>query len=188
MTTLFPIEYTFPPGFIYEEDFLTYEEEKKLLDIITTIELHNMIFQGFKAKRKTASFGYDFNFDKRTISKGKSIPVDFIPLIEKVGRKISTNPNEFSELLLTEYPVGSVINWHRDAAPFNIIVGISLNADCIFRFRPHEKAKQSRSTIISFPVHQRSLYVMKGEARSHWQHSIAPVKKVRFSITLRTLK
>ena len=53
MLSLFPIEYMFPPGFIYEENFLTHEEEKKLLELISTIELHNMIFQGFEAKRKT---------------------------------------------------------------------------------------------------------------------------------------
>ena len=188
MLSLFPIEYTFPPGFIYEENFLTHEEEKKLLELISTIELHNMIFQGFEAKRKTASFGYDYNFDKRTISKGKPIPAVFMPLIEKVGHKFSINTQEFSELLLTEYPIGSVINWHRDAPPFDTIVGISLNADCTFRLRPHEKARQSRSSLISFPVHQRSLYVIKEEARTDWQHSIAPVKKTRFSITLRTLK
>jgi hypothetical protein len=29
---------------------------------------------------------------------------------------------------------------------------------------------------------------MKGEARSNWEHSTAPVKAIRFSITLRTLK
>jgi alkylated DNA repair dioxygenase AlkB len=188
MSSLFPIEYIFPPGFIYEENFLTPEEEQKLLILVSTIERHNMMFQGFEAKRKTASFGYDYNFDKRTISKGKCIPVEFNPLIEKVGHKFSISPNEFSELLLTEYPVGSVINWHRDAPPFDIIVGISLNADCTFRLRPHDKARRSRSSIISFPLHQRSLYLMTGEARTDWQHSIAPVKKTRFSITLRTLK
>jgi alkylated DNA repair dioxygenase AlkB len=188
MTSLFPIEYKFPPGFVYEENFLTNEEEKNLLNLISTIELHKMIFQGFEAKRKTASFGYDYNFDKRTISKGKPIPVAFMPLIEKVGHKFSINPKGFSELLLTEYPIGSVINWHRDAPPFETIAGISLIADCTFRLRPHEKARQSRSSIISFPVRRRSLYVMKGEARTDWQHSIAPVNEIRFSITLRTLK
>jgi len=134
------------------------------------------------------SFGYDYNFDKRTISKGKEIPMAFTALIEKVSHKLSINSNDFAELLVTEYPVGSVINWHRDAPPFDIIVGISVLSDCIFRLRPHDKTKQNRKSIISLPVKRRSLYVMKGPSRSEWQHSISPVKEVRYSITLRTLR
>jgi len=38
------------------------------------------------------------------------------------------------------------------------------------------------------PVRRRSLYIITGEARSEWQHSIAPVKETRYSVTLRTLR
>lgn len=188
MTTLFPVEYTYPPGFTYQPGFLSPDEELTLIAAIKDIELHNLVFQGFEAKRKTASFGYDYNFDRRTISKGTPVPPGFIPLIEKVAQHLSVGADQFAELLVTEYPVGSVINWHRDAPPFDMIVGISLRADCIFRLRPHEKAKQSRSAILSFPVARRSLYIIKDEARTDWQHSIAPVKETRYSLTLRTLR
>ena len=187
MSTLFPVEYPYPQGFTYQPDFLSPVEELTLIAAIKQTELHNLIFQGFLAKRRTASFGYDYNFDRRTISKGPPVPLDFIPLIQKVAHHLSIGADQFAELLVTEYPVGSVINWHRDAPPFNIIVGISLHAGCNFRLRPHEKAKQSRSAIISFPVARRSLYVIKDEARTAWQHSIAPVKETRYSLTLRTL-
>ncbi|MFL5809564.1 MAG: alpha-ketoglutarate-dependent dioxygenase AlkB, partial [Flavisolibacter sp.] len=131
---------------------------------------------------------YDYSFEKRDLTKGKDIPVAFTSLIEKVQRLLPADQKDIAELLVTEYPVGSVINWHRDAPPFDVIAGISLMTDCTFRLRPLEKAKQNRYAIISFPVHRRSLYIMQGEARSNWQHSISPVKKVRYSITLRTLR
>jgi alkylated DNA repair dioxygenase AlkB len=188
MNTLFPVEPAFPKGFMYVPGFITEEEEISLIKEIEKLELHNMIFQGYTANRKTASFGYDYSFDKRSLSKGKDIPAAFNFLIKRVGEYISVAPDKFAELLVTEYPIGSVINWHRDAPPFDLIAGISLSADCIFRLRPQDKAKQTRSSIISFPVKHRSLYVMKGPARSEWQHSITPVKHVRYSITLRTLK
>ena len=105
-----------------------------------------------------------------------------------MATKLGKAKNDFAELLVTEYPVGSVINWHRDAPPFDIIAGISFQSDCIFRLRPHDKMKQNRKSIISFPVRRRSLYMMEGIARTEWQHSIAPVKEVRYAITLRTLK
>jgi alkylated DNA repair dioxygenase AlkB len=188
MATLFPIETFLPGGFHYHENFITAEEEHALITVITSMDLSNMLFQGFEAKRKTASFGYDWSFEKRTLSKGKDIPPVFASLLNKVASKIDKAKNDFAELLVTEYPVGSVINWHRDAPPFDIIAGISLQSDCIFRLRPHEKIKQNRKSIISLPVKRRSLYIMEGIARTEWQHSIAPVKEVRYSITLRTLK
>jgi alkylated DNA repair dioxygenase AlkB len=187
MNTLFPIEPIFPEGFQYTPDFITKEEEKNLLAEITKTELHIFSFQGYEAKRKVASFGYDWNFEQRRLLKGKEIPNAFHFLIKKVAKKLSINIVDFAELLVTEYPAGSVINWHRDAPPFDLIAGISLFTDCTFRLRPYEKSKQNRSSIISFPVHQRSLYCMQGSSRNDWQHSIAPLTHKRYSITLRTL-
>jgi alkylated DNA repair dioxygenase AlkB len=188
MDTLFPVESFLPQGFLYVQDFLKEEDEKHLLDVIRGIELHPMIFQGFEAKRKVASFGFDYSFEKRNLSKGKEIPSAFDAVIKKVANQMCLPSSAFAELLVTEYPAGSVINWHRDAPPFDRIAGISLQSDCIFKLRPHDKAKQGRSSIISLPVKRRSLYIMEGSSRSEWQHSIAPVKEVRYSITLRTLR
>ena len=188
MQTLFPVGPVLPEGFTLIPDFLTEGEEQHLMDEVSKVALHPMRFQGYEAKRKVASFGYDWSFEKRSLSKGKEIPSEFFFLIQKVGRKLSLEPDRFVELLVTEYPIGSVINWHRDAPPFGLIAGISLFSDCTFRLRPYEKSKQGRSSIISFPLKRRSLYTMDGEARSAWEHSISPMKAVRYSITLRTVK
>ena len=188
MNTLFPLEPIFPEGFLYMPDFITKEEENYLLEEISKIELHAFHFQSYEAKRRVASFGYDWSFDKQALLKGKDIPMVFYPLIEKVSTHLSISKEKFAELLVTEYPIGSIINWHRDAPPFDIIAGISLQTDCNFRLRPHDKTKQSRSSIISVPVRRRSLYVMQGTSRTDWQHSTAAVKEVRYSITLRTLR
>ena len=188
MNTLFPLEPKLPPGFSYYEEFISESEEAQLSKEIEGIELSTLQFQGYEAKRKTASFGYDWSFEKRQLSRGKAIPPVFAWLIDRVAKKCSIEADEFSELLLTEYPVGAVINWHRDAPPFNIIAGISLLSDCTFRFRPYDKEKQGRKSILSFPVKRRSLYIIKDAARSEWEHSTAAVKATRYSITLRTVK
>lgn len=146
------------------------------------------IFRDLKLIGKWATFGYDYSFNNVSITKGKDIPTVFDFLIKRVSRHISIEPGAFAELLVTEYPVGSVINWHRDSPPFDIIAGISLMSDCNFRLRPHDKAKQTKAFVISFPVNRRSLYIIRGAARSDWQHSITPVKQIRYSITLRTLR
>lgn len=185
---LFPVESKLPDGFAYTPDFISKKEEIWLCKEIEKINLHTFIFQGFEAKRKVASFGYDWSFEKRVLSKGEDIPAAFDFLIKRVGEYLFIKPEDFAELLVTAYPIGSVINWHRDAPPFDLIAGISLLSDCKFRLRPYDKKKQGRKSIISLPVNARSLYVMQGEARSEWEHSISPMKEKRYSITLRTLK
>jgi alkylated DNA repair dioxygenase AlkB len=188
MYTLFSVEPKLPEGFIYFPDFINPTEEADLCREITKIELNTFSFQGYEAKRKVASFGYDYHFESQSLTKGKEIPAIFSPLIKKVAIHLSIDPNDFTELLITEYPIGSVINWHRDAPPFDLIAGISLQSDCTFRLRPYDKNKQGRSSILSFPAKRRSLYVMQGHSRTDWQHSISAVKQVRYSITLRTLR
>jgi alkylated DNA repair dioxygenase AlkB len=188
MSSLFGTEPQFPPGFRYLEDFITDTEEQELLRIISAIELRPMMFQGYEAKRKTASFGHDWSFEKRVLTRGKPIPEAFDPFIEKATRAFSLSRDSIGELLVTEYPVGAVINWHRDAPPFDRIIGISLLSDCKFRLRPYDKSKQNRKSLLSFTVKRRSAYLMEGQARSDWEHSTAPVAAVRYSITMRTLE
>jgi alkylated DNA repair dioxygenase AlkB len=188
MDTLFALEPVFPAGFEYFPDFISENEEQLLLKTIAEIEVHPFIFQGYTANRKVARFAFDYSFTNRKLSKGKEIPNEFSSLIHKAATKLQVNTSDFAELLVTEYPPGAVINWHRDAPPFDIIAGISLLSDCNFRLRPQDKTKQTRSNVISLPVKRRSLYILKDAARSDWQHSISPVKSTRFSITLRTLR
>lgn len=188
MNTLFPVMPILPNGFTYQPDFISKEEESRLLEAIYKIPLQPFLFQGYEAKRRVASFGYDWSFEKQILTKGPAIPIDFLWLIERIAAQLTIRKEAIVELLITEYREGSIINWHRDAPPFDIIAGISLLADCIFKLKPYNKSLQSKKAVLSLPVQRRSLYIMQGEARSAWQHSIAPVKHTRFSITLRTLR
>ncbi len=185
---LFPTHFRAPHGFEYIPEFLSHEEEDDLVKHIRHIALHAFNFQGFQARRKTQSFGYDYSFDKRSLSKGEDIPPQFLPLIAHVAELGGIEASSIAELLITEYPPGAVINWHRDAPPFKDVMGVSLLEDCAFKFRPHEKGLQGRKSVLSIPVARRSLYFIRGEARLQWEHSISPVAGTRYSITLRTLK
>jgi alkylated DNA repair dioxygenase AlkB len=188
MSSLFSVDPQYPSGFSYYPDFISENEEHFLITKISQLKLKTFIFRGYEAKRKVASYGYDYHFDNRSISKGEPIPEAFLPVITKTADFLKVPRNEITELLVTEYPPGSVINWHRDAPPFDIIAGISLLSDCSFKLRPYDKAKQGRKSIITIPVKRCSLYLMQGEARNEWEHSIAEMKQTRYSITLRTLR
>lgn len=178
----------YPDGFSYHENFLTPEEEEQAIAIVKNIPLHTFIFHGYEAKRKVQSFGYDYNFQNKALTRSNEIPGELEWLIGRVSELTKTPVAAFAELLVTEYPVGSVINWHRDAPPFDMIAGISLQADCVFKLRPYDKKLQHRNAVISIPVRRRSLYVISRESRTAWEHSTAPVNHIRYSITLRTLR
>lgn len=188
MSTLFSLAPSFPEGFIYIPDFITEKEESDWISEIKSRELKPFVFRGYEAKRKVASFGQDWSFEKGILRLGKEIPEAFRPLIKKVALFAEVNENDFEELLLTEYPEGSVINWHRDAPPFELLAGVSLLADCTFRLRPYQNKERGKGAVLSFPVTRRSLYLMSGPARWDWEHSIDPLPHLRYSITLRTLK
>jgi alkylated DNA repair dioxygenase AlkB len=186
MQSLFPPEY--PQGFSYEADFISPAEEEQLISFIRATPLHTFIFHGFEAKRKVASFGYDYSFEKKDLSAGAAIPDELLFVAQRVAKHLNIPVSEIAEALLTEYPVGAVINWHRDAPPFGIIAGISLGAACKMKLKPHDKNKQTRQAIKNIPLERRSLYIMQGEAREEWQHAIGALREVRYSITLRTLR
>jgi alkylated DNA repair dioxygenase AlkB len=185
---LFGEETALVPGFTYYPDFISKSEERDLLGVIREVALHSFVFHGYEAKRRVASFGYDYSFDDNKLRPGKEIPGGFQQLVQRVALSLAIDPREIRELLVTEYPVGAQINWHRDAFPFEIIAGVSLLADCTFRFRPYETVKQGRKSIRSCRVRRRSLYIIRDEARLQWQHSIPAVNEKRYSITLRTLR
>jgi alkylated DNA repair dioxygenase AlkB len=87
-------------------------------------------------------------------------------------------------VLFTAYETGAGIGWHRDKAAFDVVLGISLGSACPFRFRRKAKAGWQRFTLDAAAC---SIYLMIGEARSEWEHSIPPVEAPRWSITFRTM-
>lgn len=188
MNTLFEISPTLPPGFTYGENFISIEEEKGLVIAIEQQNLQNMKFHQYEAKRKVISFGSGWSFTDQCLKQGNPIPTAFDFLIERIATHLNIPKDSIAQFLITQYPVDSVINWHRDAPPFETIIGVSLLSDCTFKLRPHEKTKQTRGTTISLPVRTRSFYIMTGESKIAWQHCTAPVAKIRYSLTFRTLR
>lgn len=188
INTLFDITQQLPPGFIYRSDFISENEEKELVEIIDGFHLQTMKFHAYEAKRKVISYGHGWSFSEQKLKVGNLFPTEFDFLVTRIATELCIPTAAIAQMLVTEYPVGSGINWHRDAPPFDIIAGVSLASDCIFKLRPQDKEKQTRSATISVPVRRRSLYTMQGPAKSAWQHSTAPVAQPRYSLTFRTLK
>lgn len=175
-----------PDGFLYRSEFISQDEERQLLTEIEQLPFEQALFQGYLAKRRMVAFGVDYSFESRQVSPGKPFPDFLLRLKDRVTELVAgANAENFVEGLVTEYAPGAAIGWHRDAAQFGIVCGISLLAPCRMRLRLTTKDEYEIASLVLEP---RSAYVFRGEARWRWQHSIPPVDQLRYSITLRTLQ
>ena len=174
-----------PSGFLYRDGFLTETEELELLRIFRGLEFAAYDYHGYLAKRRI--FRYGVNYELNTGEPNDATPPipEFLSGIRERAAKVAgVSASELVQAMVSEYSVGTPIGWHRDAPQFGLIIGISLGSACRMRLKPYH----SLGNIISLRVEPRSIYVMQGEARSGWQHSIPPVEELRYSITFRTLR
>lgn len=182
---LFAVEPGLPEGFRYEQEFLAAGEERDLLARMGTLEFGEMRMRGVAARRRVAQFGWRYSFENFKLTPGAEAP-DFLRSLQSRAERFAGAPQgALTEILVTEYTPGATIGWHRDAPPFDIVVGISLGAPCRFKFR--RKANEGWENL-ELRVEPRSIYLLSGPARREWQHSIPAVKALRYSITFRSLK
>ena len=172
-------------GFKLDEQFVTPEEELALLDRIRPLAFHEMKMRGVVARRRVLHYGVHYSFETFKASPGPPIPEFLLPLRAKAAGFAGVTAEALAEALITEYSPGATIGWHRDAAPFDIVVGISLASTCRFRFR---RGKVREWQTAEFALPPRSAYVLDGPARREWEHSIPAVKDLRYSVTFRTLR
>lgn len=179
-----PVPPNLPEGFLYHEEFLDQSEEGKLLEVFSGLRFETFEYRGFTAKRRVIAWGWSYDFNTNELSKAKEIPKFLLPVRDRAAQIAGIGPEELVEALLTEYPPGAPINWHRDLPMFEIVVGISLLSSCTMKFKSFKKDAKA-VPIVLMP---RSLYVMRGAARWQYQHAIQAVKQLRYSITFRSLK
>ena len=188
---LFEVAAKVPDGFIYRQNFISEAEEQALIREIQSVQLASFQYYQFTGKRRLASFGWKYEFGKNEITRAPDMPAFLLPLRTRAGKLFDIDPNSISQSSIIEYSIGSPIGWHRDIAHFGVVVGISLGAACRMRFRKYHRirAKNSkRDEILSIELQPRSIYLMSGASREIWQHSIPPVKALRYSIMMRTLR
>ena len=188
---LFDASTQVPDGFIYRQNFIPEAEEHELIREIQELHLTPFKYYQFTGKRRLASFGWQYEFGKNEITRAPDMPAFLLPLRTRAGKLFDIDPNSFSQSSIIEYSIGSPIGWHRDIAHFGVVVGISLGAACRMRFRKYHRVRaqnSKRDEILSIELQPRSIYLMSGASREIWQHSIPPVKALRYSIMMRTLR
>jgi alkylated DNA repair protein (DNA oxidative demethylase) len=174
-----------PNDFLLQADFMDEDEEHRLIEFIQSIPFGSVRMHGVTAKRRVAQFGWRYSFETFHLTPAAELPTALEDLRSRAARVAGLAEEEFSETLITEYPPGAGIGWHRDAPHFGVVAGISLGGECRMRFQRGKGTDRVTAAAILPP---RSLYLLRGEARNLWQHTIPPVPARRWSITFRTVR
>ncbi len=172
------------PGLAYREGLIDEQQEAALIAAIERIDLSPFRFQGWTGKRLTRTFGWRYDFDDRSFEAAGPLPDWLLPLRDLAAEFGGVAPDDFVHALVTRYDPGAAIGWHRDRPQFGKVVGVSLANAATLRFRRRIGSSFQRANLELQP---RSAYLLSGEAREQWEHSIAPAERLRFSITFRTL-
>jgi alkylated DNA repair dioxygenase AlkB len=141
---------------------------------------------GRAAKRTVRHFGLDYDYQSRDAAAGDPLPEELEWLRARAAELAERAPGELEQVLITRYPPGAGIGWHRDAPMFGRIVGVSLGAPCRMRFQ--RRTKEGERLVEEIDLAPRSAYLLSGEARWTWQHSIPATKEQRYSVTFRTMR
>jgi len=171
-------------GLSYEDALVSIDEERDLIDRLQALELAPFRFHGWIGNRKTKSFGWRYDFDDASFTPAEPIPEWLRPLRAKAARFAGIAPAGFVHVLLARYDPGAGIGWHRDRPQFEQVVGVSLGSAAMLRFRQRTDGGFRRANVRLEP---RSAYLLSGDVRHQWEHSIAPGDRLRFSITFRSL-
>jgi alkylated DNA repair dioxygenase AlkB len=175
-----------PSGFAYRVDAVSQRDAAALISIFETLPFKPFEFHGYLGNRRTVSFGWNYDYSGRALRKGEALPDFLLPLRAQAAVFAGVPPASLEQSTVTEYAPGAGIGWHRDKLDFQDVLAFSFLAPCNLRFRrKRSDGKWDRTAIMAEP---RSLYLLRGDARTDWYHSIPPLKALRYSVTFRNLR
>jgi DNA oxidative demethylase len=175
-----------PEGLLYREDFISAKEEAQFLSDLDALEFREVVMHGQAARRTVRMFGLDYDYEHGDLVPADPLPTSMSWLRDRCAEWMERDPADLVQILVSRYPAGAGIGWHRDAPMFGSkIAGVSLLAPCRMRFQRTVQGTRSVAELVLAP---RSAYLLSGKARWSWQHSIPATKALRYSLTFRTLK
>jgi alkylated DNA repair dioxygenase AlkB len=182
---LFDLPPVAPEGFAYRADLISPAEERQLATRLALLAFEPFLFRGFEGRRRVISFGLKYDFNGPGLVAAEPIPDWLLPVRDRAAAFAGAPAATFAQLLINEYREGAPIGWHRDRPVFDKVVGVSLLAPTVMRFRRRVGERFER---ISTPLEPRSAYLLDGPARRDWEHSLPEATAHRYSLTFRNMR
>src|ERR687890_636110 len=113
-----PERLSVPNGLVYQPDFITEAEEQQVLGVLEAMELHTVTMHGRTARRTVRHFGLDYRYESWELVPTDPLPDELAWLQDRAGSLAGLDPAAFAQILISRYPPGSTIGWHRDAPMF----------------------------------------------------------------------
>lgn len=182
---LFAAPPALPEGLRHAEGVIAPGAAAALVDAFAGLPVAPFDFHGFKGLRRVISFGGRYDFSAGRLERAEPIPDFLLGARAAAAAFAGLPPEALVQALVTEYAPGAGIGWHRDRPEFDKVVGLSFVSSAVLRFRRRRGEGWERAALELIPG---SAYLLDGPARRHWQHSIAPGERLRWSVTFRSLR
>ena len=91
--SLFEISAKVPDGFVYHQNFISEAEEHELIREIQKLHLAPFKYYQFIGKRRTASFGWQYEFGSSEITTAPDMPAFLLPVRTRAGNFFNIDPN-----------------------------------------------------------------------------------------------
>ena len=154
-------------GLTIVKDFITVDEEQKLLKIIENLEWNGSLL------RKSRHFGYIYNYKTKTIGKDDyigNLPEWIKPYINRIYKKgyIDKYPDQIT---INRYLPGEGIAAHIDVPEVfaEKLYSISIGSGCNIDF-------QNKTEYHSYYIYPRTFMLMENSARYEYTHCIKRYK------------
>ncbi|HEX2052822.1 MAG TPA: alpha-ketoglutarate-dependent dioxygenase AlkB [Actinomycetota bacterium] len=175
-----------PLGLVYVRNFLAGNHHDQLCSFVASLEYGDVVMHGQAAKRQTVHYGFLYGYESWQLQPGPPIPQELEGLRRRCAELAGMAPPDLDEALVTRYPPGAGIGWHRDAPMFGgKVIGVSLLSESRMRF---QRSVGGERYVWDQTLEPASAYVLQDEVRWAWQHSIPAVRSLRYSITFRSVK
>jgi alkylated DNA repair dioxygenase AlkB len=174
------------PGLVIVADAIDRDEEHRVACAIDEAPLAPFRFGPWEGKRLTANYGSAYDFQRGRPVAAPALPDWLTALRGRLVPLIGRLPERFDQALLIRYDPGAGIGWHRDRPQYGDVLGLSLGAPAVLRLRrriPGGGFERQQAHLAP-----RSVYLLSGEVRDEWEHSIAPMNSIRRSVTFRTMR
>jgi hypothetical protein len=177
-----------PAGLRYEPDIITAAEEQELLAGIVTLPLHEAQYKAVHREAAHRELRCQVDFSSNVLETAPEL----VPFLEGLRTKVADwlGPQ-----------AGSVRTGSRRRISAQHCARLASRRATIRRDRrriarrrmPHalsplSGAQDQARGVFALELEPRSAYVLHGDARWGWQHSIPTTKALRYSITFRTMR